>query len=325
MSMWVKIDDGFYDHPKVVAAGGLGTALFVCALSYSARHLTDGFIPAAQVRRLVDVEDPGEVAARLVEVGLWEEGEGGYWIHDYLDYNPSAAEVGERRAKRARGQRLYDDPYLTRRVKERDGNKCRYCGGQVEWNDRRGSNGGTYDHVDPEGANSEDNLVVACRGCNSRKGGRTPEEAGMELLPLQEGKSEAGSGQIKGKSQVDSRQKKGRSEVDKRQIKGKSQVEKVSTPVPVPVPKYDDDDDDRNPRAPPPEDLFVAVCRMYESEIGDLTPEVRRQVRELLVRYPDLAQWVEAFGKMAGANVRRLDYLIKCVESVGKPHYKKPK
>ena len=26
---WTKIDDQFYDHPKVVAAGPLGVALFV--------------------------------------------------------------------------------------------------------------------------------------------------------------------------------------------------------------------------------------------------------------------------------------------------------
>jgi 5-methylcytosine-specific restriction endonuclease McrA len=26
------------------------------------------------------------------------------------------------------------------------------------------------------------NVVTACRGCNQRKSGRTPEEAGMELL-----------------------------------------------------------------------------------------------------------------------------------------------
>jgi hypothetical protein len=48
---WSKIDDQFYDHPKIVAAGPLGTALFVCGLSYCSRHLTDGFISTAQVCR----------------------------------------------------------------------------------------------------------------------------------------------------------------------------------------------------------------------------------------------------------------------------------
>lgn len=183
---WTKIDDQFYDHPKVIAAGPLGVALFVCSLSYCARHLTDGFITATQAKRLIDVGDPLEVAAQLVAVGLWERRDGGYQVHDYLDYNPSAVQVKAQREKYVRKQQLYDDPFLTRRVKARDGNGCRYCGTEVKWHDRKSANGGTYDHVDPEGPNSEANLVVACRGCNSKKGRRTPEEAGMPLLPLNE-------------------------------------------------------------------------------------------------------------------------------------------
>src|SRR3989304_2133673 len=90
---WAKIDDNFYDHPKVVAAGTEGIALFVCALSYSSRYLTDGFIPAPQVRRLIETDDPERAAQRLVAVGLWDQTAGGYHIHDYLKYNPSAAQV----------------------------------------------------------------------------------------------------------------------------------------------------------------------------------------------------------------------------------------
>lgn len=101
---WTKIDDQFYDHPKVVAAGPLGVALFVCSLSYCARHLTDGFITATQAKRLIDVEDPLEVAEQLVAVGLWERRDGGYQVHDYLEYNPSAAQVKAQRAANAERQ-----------------------------------------------------------------------------------------------------------------------------------------------------------------------------------------------------------------------------
>jgi hypothetical protein len=38
-------------------------------------------------------------------------------------------------------------------------------------------------HVDPEGPNQIDNAVLACWSCNAKKGHRTPEEAGMQLLP----------------------------------------------------------------------------------------------------------------------------------------------
>jgi hypothetical protein len=42
----------------------------------------------------------------------------------------------------------------------------------------------TLDHVVPRhrgGGHSWENLVSACRNCNHRKGGRTPEEARMRL------------------------------------------------------------------------------------------------------------------------------------------------
>lgn len=67
---------------------------------------------------------------------------------------------------------------LTRReVLARDRHTCQYCGRQ--------SSDLTLDHVMPRhrgGAHSWDNLVAACKQCNHRKGGRTPEEARIRLL-----------------------------------------------------------------------------------------------------------------------------------------------
>ncbi len=90
---WVKIDDQFVDHPKVVAAGPLAAWLYVCGLTYCGRYLTDGWIPRGQVHRLADVEDTQALADRLVSVGLWEEVDDGYLVHDYLIYNPTAQKV----------------------------------------------------------------------------------------------------------------------------------------------------------------------------------------------------------------------------------------
>ena len=42
----------------------------------------------------------------------------------------------------------------------------------------------TYDHVVPRalgGKTTWENIVTACIDCNQRKGGRTPEQAGMKL------------------------------------------------------------------------------------------------------------------------------------------------
>jgi hypothetical protein len=96
---WLRIDDHFPDHPKVVAAGPLAAWLHVCGMAYAARYLTDGFIPAGQLRRLADVEEPDVLAEKLIEAGLWHRADGGYAIHDYLKYNPSAAEMRQRQAE----------------------------------------------------------------------------------------------------------------------------------------------------------------------------------------------------------------------------------
>lgn len=119
--VWVKLDDQFPDHPKVVAAGPCAAWLHVCGIAYCNRHLTDGFIPRGVAHRLTDfdglswtgprntdavagpifdVDCEGE-ASRLVELGLWDEDGGGYRIHDYHDFQPTKAEVEELREKRS--------------------------------------------------------------------------------------------------------------------------------------------------------------------------------------------------------------------------------
>jgi len=61
----------------------------------------------------------------------------------------------------------------------RDDNTCQYCGRRhrrAELN---------LDHVVPRsrgGSTNWENVVCSCIACNLRKGGRTPEEAGMRLL-----------------------------------------------------------------------------------------------------------------------------------------------
>lgn len=56
-------------------------------------------------------------------------------------------------------------------VRVRDGDACRYCGKVVSFGMRRGNRAGTYDHLIPgQRARSIDELVVACKGCNSGRG-----------------------------------------------------------------------------------------------------------------------------------------------------------
>ncbi len=78
---------------------------------------------------------------------------------------------------------MNQNPELRSALRARDGNNCRYCGEPVNWNDRKGSHGATYDHIVPRGPATLENLVIACRRCNSVKGNRPLAESGLVLLP----------------------------------------------------------------------------------------------------------------------------------------------
>jgi len=73
-------------------------------------------------------------------------------------------------------ERLWKVPPVNRReVLRRDHYSCQYCASTKNL---------TLDHVIPRskgGKHRWDNVVIACERCNSRKGDRTPIEAGMLL------------------------------------------------------------------------------------------------------------------------------------------------
>jgi len=66
-----------------------------------------------------------------------------------------------------------------RNIFARDRNQCQYCGESFPSSEL------SLDHVIPraqQGGSSWENLVCCCVGCNSRKGGRTPDQARMRLI-----------------------------------------------------------------------------------------------------------------------------------------------
>lgn len=80
---------------------------------------------------------------------------------------------------------FYDKvPQLTLRFNRRnlfarDGNLCQYCGKVFPLSQL------SFDHVDPRsrgGKTTWENVVCCCLKCNTRKGDRTPEQAGMKLI-----------------------------------------------------------------------------------------------------------------------------------------------
>lgn len=84
------------------------------------------------------------------------------------------------RGKPLAGKSLAQTPPLSNReLFNRDRHICAYCGDSLPGSRL------TRDHVVPVSQGGRDNwmnVVAACKSCNQRKSGRTPEEADMELL-----------------------------------------------------------------------------------------------------------------------------------------------
>lgn len=106
---WVRIDDGAPDHPKLLKAGAEACWLWVCGLAYCNRQAKkrDGFIPTEKVPALYPIRGAMRLADKLVEVGLWERVDGGFLVHDYLEFQPTSdlraarAEAGRRGGQRS--------------------------------------------------------------------------------------------------------------------------------------------------------------------------------------------------------------------------------
>ncbi|MFI6296734.1 hypothetical protein ACIBEJ_34450 [Nonomuraea sp. NPDC050790] len=111
---WGRVDDAFDDHPKVLALldiedlKGAAAALGLWTLCFTWAHRNTrkkgkvpGRIPSSLPRRFFGPE-AREMAALLVEVGLWDAtSDGGWMIHDFADYLPGR-EVSEARAEAGR-------------------------------------------------------------------------------------------------------------------------------------------------------------------------------------------------------------------------------
>ena len=75
----------------------------------------------------------------------------------------------------------YTPPLSNQALFRRDFNLCLYCGNQFSSADL------SRDHIKPlvqGGVDNWNNVVASCKRCNHHKGGRTPEQAGMELMAI---------------------------------------------------------------------------------------------------------------------------------------------
>lgn len=93
---WIRFEDNFPEHPKVLGISDGAFRLHVRAIAYCSRHLTDGVVSPAAVRSLSGGR-AARLTSELVSARMWTVTDHGWLIHDYLEYQPSRAETEERR------------------------------------------------------------------------------------------------------------------------------------------------------------------------------------------------------------------------------------
>ncbi len=114
---WTRLDDGFDDHPKILALSAPAELLQVRALLYSNRFRTDGHVPAAALSKLtrgfdrLRVDGKGihadDLVDQLLAAHVWEKnGPSGWTIHDFATYQPTKAKLAELSAQKAAAGKL---------------------------------------------------------------------------------------------------------------------------------------------------------------------------------------------------------------------------
>ncbi len=122
------------------------------------------------------------------ELVAWTAGENAFTFHGGVARRSGQRSsitvhsiIAVKHSKRGRHPKRNVPPLSNHELFRRDARLCLYCG--REFNEY----GLTRDHVIPLSRGGRDvwsNVVSACKSCNTRKGGRTPEQAAMPLLAI---------------------------------------------------------------------------------------------------------------------------------------------
>lgn len=92
---WIRLDDNFPDHPKVITLSDKAFRTYISGLCYASRYLTDGYLAEPVVKRLDGVLS----AVELEGMGLWQKAENGWQIASYSEYQTSKEQVEAAKAK----------------------------------------------------------------------------------------------------------------------------------------------------------------------------------------------------------------------------------
>lgn len=180
--MWFRGGDTLTTHPLMIRLLEVcdgdhllkneAKGVLADLVSISAAHATDYWVGYGAVSQIA----PGRekiVIENLCAAGLLfrEEGPEGRPMLRIVDdptlYHIRLKEEMEIDRRRAKDKQ---NPELLITVRVRDGDQCRWCKKTVDWRDRRSARGATYDSLNGHRESTPETLVVACRGCNSKRG-----------------------------------------------------------------------------------------------------------------------------------------------------------
>jgi hypothetical protein len=101
-------------------------------------------------------------------------------LRSLIEVNSIIATIGQA-GNQAERRNSFVPPVNNKTLFRRDANVCMYCAGHFSEREL------TRDHIRPVSQGGLDiwsNVVAACRRCNNHKGGRTPEQARLELIAV---------------------------------------------------------------------------------------------------------------------------------------------
>lgn len=178
---WMKAQElagARQDERLVTELKGATSALY----THSAQNFTDYRISFGAAVTLLGVNQAERILVDLATIGILKDvstdSERAYElvaISTFIHLIERRQELmrKKRNADRKRGSLVV--PVLLR-----DGDECRYCSLEVDWDDWKTNDGGTFDHREPDEPTTEDNFVVCCRSCNKLRA-ELGDEADKEL------------------------------------------------------------------------------------------------------------------------------------------------
>lgn len=174
---WLRVGDNAATNPLVMALALVSKSdertqnevfgFVVRLATQSSAHMTDYRVDLGTAQLFGGSRTPLLLKQAVAAGLLVEHGRGASRSWALVDdveflHMPSKAEVLWKRQR----QKDSKNESLTVPVRLRDGDECRYCSRIVNWNDRRGAGGGTYDHLEPGEIATVPTFVVCCSACN---------------------------------------------------------------------------------------------------------------------------------------------------------------